>query len=170
MLRESGNMSQNIALEAELPVENSSVKAPINYADKALGIMACFAITWGLLGLANLIFFMMSDAQSLSATYSPAQVTYIIDTPFWVRAGQTLGVAGMLTGSVYLLLRRKSAYHWFMWSLVGTLTVLLDSVIRGGFGTMGGMETGVNIAVTIVGIFLFWATYSAFQENQLHDE
>jgi hypothetical protein len=74
---------------------------------------------------------------------------------------------GMLVGSVYMLMRRKSAYHWFMYSLVGTLLVLLDSILRNGFGIMGGMETGVNIAVIIVGIFLFWAAYSAYQEGQL---
>jgi hypothetical protein len=116
----------------------------------------------------SLVFFLTTDAADLSRTYSPEQMVYIFETPFWARTGQALGVAGTLTGSVYLLLRRKAAYHWFMWSLAGTVIVLLDSALRSGFAIMGGMETGVNIAVIIVGIFLFWGAYSAHQGGQLH--
>ena len=143
-------------------------EVPRNFADKALGMMACFAVAWGLLGLVSFVFFVTSDTASLQSTYAPDQVAYIMDTPVWARAGQALGVLGMLIGSVYMLMRQKSAYYWFMYSLVGTLMVLLDSILRDGFGIMGGMETGVNIAVMIVGIFLFWAAYSAYQEGQLH--
>ncbi len=138
--------------------------------DRWLGILACFAVTWGLLGLFSFVFFIGADPLVLAETYTSKQVTYITETPFWVRACQALSVLGMLTGSVYLLLRRRSAYQWFMWSLVGTLGVLADTIMRNGFRIMGGMDSGVNIGVTIVGIFMFWATYSAYQEGQLGAE
>ncbi|WP_418152539.1 hypothetical protein AB8615_01390 [Litorimonas sp. RW-G-Af-16] len=163
-------MSKSMMIDAASTAEQNNTKVPVNYADRALGILACFAVTWGLLGLLSFTFFVTADLQALSGTYRPEQIAYILDTPFWVRVGQALGVFGMLTGSVYLLLRRKSAYYWFMWSLLGTLTVLLDTILRSGFQTMGGMESGVNIAVTVVGIFMFWGTYSAYQEGQLTGE
>ena len=152
-------MSESVTVE--------TAAAPRDFADKALGLMASFAVAWGLLGLVSFVFYVTLDIETLHNTYASEQVNYILDTPVWARAGHALGVMGMLVGSVYMLMRRKSAYHWFMYSLVGTLLVLLDSILRNGFGIMGGMETGVNIAVIIVGIFLFWAAYSAYQEGQL---
>ena len=56
-----------------------------------------------------------------------------------------------------------------MISLVGTLLTMVDSMFRGGFEILGGMMTGVNMGMIIVSIFLFWASYSAFQEGQLDE-
>lgn len=147
---------------------NAQLTREVN--NRWLGILACFAVTWGLLGLLNFVFFVSADEAYLLETHTLKQVAYIVDTPFWVRACQALAVLGMLTGSVYLLLRRRSAYHWFMWSLVGTVGVLADTILRNGFRIMGGIDSGVNLGVTLVGLFMFWATYSAYQDGQLGED
>lgn len=132
-----------------------------------LGVMAAFAVTWGLLCLTMFTLSLMTDPSDLARQYNPEQVAYILATPAWVMFSKAMMTIGVLCGAVYLLLRKESAYYWFMISIFGTILTMLDSVIRGGFDILGGMMTGVNIGMIIVSIFLFWASYSAFQEGQL---
>lgn len=138
-----------------------------DFTDSMLGMMGCFAVAWGLLGLASFTLGITADVDTLSRGYNPEQVAYMLETPAYVRFGHAMAAVCMLTGAVYLLLRKSSAYLWFMGALFGTLIVMLDSALRGGFYILGGMETGVNLGVTLVGIFLFWASYSALREGQL---
>jgi len=136
---------------------------------RMLGILAAFAVTWGLLCLLGFTLHQIATPDELARSYSPDQIAYLQETPAWVGFGKAMTAIGLLCGAVYLLLRKKSAYHWFSISLVGTLMIMVDSVLRDGFHTLGGMDTGVNLGMVIVGIFLFWASYSAFYEGQLED-
>lgn len=136
---------------------------------RMLGILAAFAVTWGLLCLLGFTMNQIASPAELAKSYTPDQIAYIKDTPAWVGFGKAMTAIGLLCGAVYLLLRKKSAYHWFSISLVGTLMIMTDSVLRGGFHMLGGMDTGVNLGMIIVGVFLFWASYSAFYEGQLAD-
>ena len=131
--------------------------------------MAAFAVTWGLLCLIMFALSFIPDADDLARQYNPEQVAYLQATPGWVMFSKAMSAIGVLCGAVYLLLRKQSAYHWFMISLVGTLLTMVDSIFRGGFEILGGMMTGVNMGMIIVSIFLFWASYSAFQEGQLDE-
>ena len=135
-----------------------------------LGIFASFTVAWGLLSLVGFTMSLTTNAQTLGQYYTPEQVQYLLNTPFWVGAGKGFNCGGLLVGAVYLLLRKESSYYWFMWSLLGTLLVMADSILRGGFQVLGGMETGVNLASIIVGIFIFWAAYTAVQEGQLQPQ
>lgn len=135
--------------------------------DRMLGVMAAFAVTWGLLCLVMFTMSFWSDPDAMARQYSSEQLAYLAATPAWVMFAKAMTAVGILSGAVYLLLRKQSAYYWFMISLFGTLLTILDSVLRGGYDILGGMMTGVNIGMVIVGIFLFWASYSAFQEGQL---
>ena len=137
---------------------------------RMLGILAAFSVAWGVLCLATFTLSLTASPESLARSYNPEQMAYILATPAWVMFAKAMIAIGVMCGSVYLLLRKQSAYHWFMISLFGTLVVMLDSVMRNGFDVLGGMETGVNIGVIIVGIFLFWASYSAFVDGQLDTE
>lgn len=143
------------------------VNPKISLEQRWLGIFACFTVVWGLLNMLSFTLGFYVTADSLSSHYSPAQISYMLETPVWAAMGKAFAACGLLIGSVYLLLRKASAYFWFMWSLFGILLVTLDSILRDGFHILGGMETGVNIINVIVGIFIFWAAYSAVQENQL---
>jgi len=160
-------MGQTDAIEAP---DLKPVRKKLNAEQRMLGIFACFTVAWGLLSLFSFTMSMAVDAQGLEAQYTPAQIKYLSETPIWAVVGKAFTACGLLVGSVYLLLRKTSAYYWFMWSLVGTLMVLLDSAMRGGFRVLGGMESGVNLASIIVGIFIFWASYTAVQEGQLETE
>jgi len=154
-----------MALGEEMPVK----KTVRSVDDRMLGVMAAFAVTWGLLCLIMFALSFLPDADDLARQYNPEQVAYLQATPGWVMFAKAMSAMGVLCGAVYLLLRKQSAYHWFMISLVGTLLTMVDSMFRGGFEILGGMMTGVNMGMIIVSIFLFWASYSAFQEGQLDE-
>jgi len=151
-------------------VANEAAGSQITREQKWLGIFACFTIVWGLLSLVSFMLGAFVDAERLGSHYSPAQISYLSDTPTWAVMGKAFMACGLLVGSVYLLLRKSSAYFWFMWSLAGTLLVMLDSILRGGFEVLGGMETGVNLASVILSIFIFWAAYTAMQDGQLKSD
>lgn len=136
---------------------------------RMMGVMAAFAVTWGLLCLVGFTLNQIASPEELARSYSPEQLAYLSHTPAWVFFGQAMATIGTLCGAVYLLLRKKSAYHWFSIALAGTLMIMMDSVLRDGFHVLGGIGTGVNLGMVIVAIFLFWASYSAFYEGQLDD-
>ena len=154
-----------MALGEDMPVK----KTVRSVDDRMLGVMAAFAVTWGLLCLIMFALSFIPDADDLARQYNPEQVAYLQATPGWVMFSKAMSAIGVLCGAVYLLLRKQSAYHWFMISLVGILLTMVDSIFRGGFEILGGMMTGVNMGMIIVSIFLFWASYSAFQEGQLDE-
>lgn len=136
---------------------------------RMMGVMAAFAVTWGLLCLLGFTMNQIASPEELARSYTQEQMAYLNSTPAWVFFGQAMTTIGTLCGAVYLLLRKKSAYHWFSISLAGTLMIMLDSVLRDGFHVLGGIGTGVSLGMVIVAVFLFWASYSAFYEGQLED-
>ena len=160
-----GHMVAEQSEHVEVQVERKD-KAP---EQRMLGVLAAFAVTWGLVCLVGFTLTEIASPADLAKTYTPGQVSYLQNTPAWVGFGKAMMTVGLLCGAVYLLLRKKSAYHWFSVSLVGTLIIMMDSVLRGGFNILGGMNSGVNLGMVIVGVFLFWASYSAFYEGQLDD-
>lgn len=148
-------------------VESMSERERVQYVDGWLGILSVFAIVWGLLNLLGLGLALTQDAQSLSASFSERQVAYILDTPAWARMCHAVSVMALLVGAGYLQMRRSSAYHWFMASLFAMLGLILDGALRGGFDLLVSITTGLNLGYMIVGVFLFWAAYSAHRDGQL---
>ena len=132
-----------MALGEDMPVK----KTVRSVDDRMLGVMAAFAVTWGLLCLIMFALSFIPDADDLARQYNPEQVAYLQATPGWVMFSKAMSAIGVLCGAVYLLLRKQSAYHWFMISLVGTLLTMVDSIFRGGFEILGGMMTGVNLSL-----------------------
>ncbi len=136
-------------------------------ADGSLGILAVFAVVWGLLNLVGLALALTQSPDSLARNFSPEQVAYILDTPVWVRICHAVSVVCLLAGAVYLLLRRASAYLWLMGSVFAMLGLMVDGMLRGGFELLASITTGLNLGYIIVGVFLFWAALSAKQDGQL---
>lgn len=157
------------ALQSLDSLSNNETAPPQSLEDRMLGILACFSVAWGLLMLISFTLFITADPARLAASYGPDQVAYLLATPAWVLFAKSMTAIGVLCGAVYLLLRKQSAHHWFMISLAGTVLVMLDSGLRGGYQLMAGMETGVNVGIVIVGIFLYWASYSAFADGHLSE-
>ena len=153
-----------------LAVEPERSAAKKTADDRMLGVMAAFAVTWGLLCLVMFALSLIADPETMAKQYTVEQLAYVLATPAWVMFAKAMTAIGVLCGAVYLLLRKQSAYTWFMIALFGTLLTMLDSVLRQGYEIMGGMMSGVNIGMVIVCIFLFWASHSAFQEGQLSTE
>lgn len=162
-------MSAVQSLEASHVATEKPANQVKSLEQRMLGILAAFAVTWGVLCLVGFTLSAIATPEELARSYSAEQITYLQNTPGWVSFAKAMTAIGLLCGAVYLLLRKKSAYHWFSISLVGTLMMMVDSVLRNGFYVLGGMDTGVNLGMVIVGIFLFWASYSAFYEGQLED-
>ncbi len=161
-------MSANTAVLPSLPVTSPS-NTGSKMEQRMLGILAAFAVTWGLLCIIAFTLSLSATPQELALHYKIEQIAYLDATPAWVGFSKAMTAIGLICGAVYLLLRKKSAYHWFMISLVGTLLTMVDSILRGGFQILGGIESGVSLAMIIVGVFLFWASYSAFYDGQLSD-
>ncbi len=153
----------------EKTTATQQVNAAKSLEQRMLGVMAAFAVSWGLLCLIGFTINQIATPTELARSYSPEQIVYLQNTPAWVMFGKAMTTIGTLCGAVYLLLRKKSAYHWFSISLVGTLMIMADSVLRDGFHVLGGIGTGVSLGMIIVAVFLFWASYSAFYEGQLED-
>jgi len=129
--------------------------------------MASFAIVWYLLGFAGFIFTIRMSPETAQSLYTPNQVDYIRSTPFYVNIASAVLLGTGLAGSVYLLLRRKSAYLWYMTSLFAILITMLDTGLRGGFDIMGSTHWGLSIVMIILGIYLFWAAYDARINRQI---
>ena len=152
------------------PAEISSVKSESQSFDQAmLGILAVFAVIWGLICLLSFTLTEMFTSEHFMKAYSAEQLTYLKNTSPWVVAAKAISAIATLTGAVYLLLRKKSTYYWFSAALAATLVVMIDSVLRDGYNLLAGMETGVNLGMVIVSIFLFWAANIAFYSGQLND-
>lgn len=155
--------------EAILPDGTSHAAKGRPLEQRMLGVLAAFAVTWGVICMLGFTISQTASPAELARSYSPEQIAYLQNTPAWVSFAKAMMAIGLLCGGVYLLLRKKSAYHWFSISLVGTLMVMADSTLRGGFEILGGIGSGVNLGMVIVGVFLFWASYSAFYDGQLED-
>lgn len=135
--------------------------------DKWLGIMASMAVAWYVFSLMVFVMMLSLNTNSLSNIYSPEQLSYLGATPFWAKFSHVVSIFSGLIGSAYLLLRRKNAYFWFAACLGALLVLKLDASLRGGFEIMGGSLMGISLVEFIIGIYLFWAAYSAKDQGEL---
>lgn len=153
---------------SELVVTDAHLNAPgKTRSDRWLGIMASCAIVWYLLGFFGFVFTFRMSAETAQTLYTPDQLAYLRGTPFSVSIASVVLLGTGLIGSVYFLLRRKSAYVWYMVSLFAILLTMLDAGLRGGFKVMGSAHWGISIMVIILGIYLFWVAYDARNNNQI---
>lgn len=147
--------------------EESALKAERHRRDTWLGVMASVAIAWYFFNLTVFVMTIVMSDSAILGLYEAEQIRYLIDTPFWAKMANAVSVLSGLIGSAYLLLRRKSAYYWFMLCLVSLLILLLDASLRSGFDIMGPSLLGISTISFIVGIYLFWAAYLAHDEGEL---
>lgn len=137
--------------------------------DRWLGILACCAIVWNALGIAIFFVAVVTSREALLAGGSTVeQVDYIFATPLWAKAANAIAVFAGLAGSIALLMRQKPAYVLFAISLIGIMGTMLDAALRDGYQLMGGVNYGMPLVAIVIGIFLFWLTYSAARKGHLH--
>jgi len=136
--------------------------------DRWLGIMAAIAVAWYSFSLLVIVIMLSAEKATVFSLYTPEQLAYLAAMPFMVNVAHVVSVGAGLIGSAYLMLRRKSAYYWFAASLVCLLIMMLDASLRGGFDTMGASLMGISTVSFIIGIYLFWAAYSARNQGALN--
>jgi len=152
----NATLTEELGASAEKPAQ-----------DKWLGIMASMAVAYYIFSLMVFVMVLSLNANSISNLYNAEQLSYLSSTPFWARSAHVLSIFSGLIGSAYLLMRRKSAYYWFASCLVALLVVKLDASLREGFETMGSSMMGISLVEFIIGIYLFWAAYSARNQGEL---
>jgi len=96
-----------------LPSVDRDLGVKVKLNQRMLGVLAAFAVAWGLLCILGFTFGAIATPEELARSYSPEQIAYLENTPGWVSFGKAMTAIGLLCGAVYLLLRKKSAYHWF---------------------------------------------------------
>jgi len=131
--------------------------------------MSAFAIAWYSFCLLVFVMMVSMGNDALLGIYSENQIAYLISTPFWVKMANAVSILAGLIGSVYLLLRRQSAYYWFALCLVALMLMMLDASLRNGFEIMGASLMGISIIGFVVGIYLFWAAYLARDHGELNE-
>ena len=152
----------DLVLTEDLSVSNVTTRN-----DKWLGIMASMAVAWYIFSALVLVMMLSLNENAVLGLYSADQISYLAATPFWAKFAHVISIFSGLIGSVYLLLRRKSSYHWFASCLVALMFVKLDASLRGGFDIMGPSMMGISLTEFIIGIYLFWAAYSARNQGEL---
>jgi len=148
--------------------EDNVVGAENSVRDRSLGVMAAFAVAWYSFSLLVFVMLFSLGDRAVMNIYSGEQLEYLISTPFWVKAAQATSTIAGLIGSAYLLLRRSSAYYWFALCLASLLLMMCDAYLRGGYKIMGPTLMGVSLIGFVIGIYLFWAAYSARDEGELN--
>jgi hypothetical protein len=98
-------------------------------------------------------------AEWYMSQFTPEQLAYFDNLPFWMNVGWALGIWGSLAGSLGLLLRKGWAVWAFGISLVGVAANALHTfVLSNGIEVMGG-GTGIlvfNLAIIAVAVALFF--------------
>lgn len=150
-----------LGFEVELPERRAKTR------NSWLGVLGACALVWYLLGLAALIISLDMDAEMARSIYTSEQLDYVMNTPVWIKFFNSVALCSGLIGSGYILLRKATAYRWYMLSLISTLILILDAAFRGGFNIMSSTHFGVSIIGMIIGLYLFWATYSAKNKGEL---
>ena len=150
-----------LGFEIDLPERRAKTR------NSWLGVLGACALVWYLLGLVALIMSLRMDAETASSIYTVEQLNYVMNTSFWTKFFNSAAICSGLIGSGYILLRKMTAYRWYMLSLVSTLTLILDAAFRGGFSIMPSTHFGISIMGMFIAVYLFWATYVAKTKGEL---
>lgn len=127
-----------------------------------LGILAAFGVVWYLILAAQYGLSLMTNIEELKATgVTDEQIAYIYATPFWAHSAKSLAVLAGVFGSVALFLRKPAAYWLLAIAVIGTMGVMLDAVLRGGFQMFGGATSSFSIIAIVIALFLFWFAHNA---------
>jgi hypothetical protein len=126
-------------------------------------VIGAVALTWNVLGAVNYVVQMMPD---MLATYPESHRAIIEGRPAWATAAFAVAVFGGTLGSVLLLLRKSTAFFWFIGSLLGVFVTMIH--------TLGVAESAIDfspaeIATMIlmplaVAVLLVW--YSKYAEGR----
>jgi len=128
---------------------NVEAATPVHRSFRVIGAVA---LIWNVLGCVN---FIVQLNPGTHAAYREVERAIIEGRPAWATAGFAVAVFGGAIGSVLLLLRKSSAFNFFIASLLGVFITIRHAVtVDAEFGT--GEIMGIVVMPLAVAIFLVW--------------
>jgi len=125
-----------------------------------LWIVGLLALLWNAFGCYDYLMTETGNAAYL-ANYAPDQLAYFNSLPGWLVAPWALGVWGGLIGAVLLLMRSRYAVWAFAVSLIGIVTMTLNSMTNPYPASM--VSTGGTVfewTIKLVAVLLLWYAWT----------
>ena len=114
-------------------------------------VIGAVALIWNIMGVAN--FFVQMLAPDLAAL--PEWWRAVVESrPSWALGAMVIAVFGGALGCILLLLRKSSAYSFFVASLFGTVLTIVHALGVPGAGPRQIFEAAVMPIV--VAVLLIW--------------
>jgi hypothetical protein len=134
-----------------------------------LWVIGVVSLLWNLVGALDFVMTQTKNAAYMSGL-TRAQLDFYYGFPLWVVAAWGIAVWGGVLGSLFLLLRKRTAAPFFFASLVCIiLTDIHDFSLSGGFEIMGGMKALIFSAVIfVIGVLLLVYARSMRKRGVLH--
>jgi len=119
---------------------------------RSFWVIGAIALIWNVLGCINFIVQLNPDTH---AAYREVERAIIEGRPAWAMAGFAIAVFGGAIGSLLLLVRKTSAFNFFIASLLGVFVTMKHALaVDAEFGNAEIM--GIVVMPLAVGVFLVW--------------
>jgi hypothetical protein len=127
-----------------------SAKAPWH-----IWVVGVVSLLWNSVGAMDFVMTQTKNKSYMSG-FTPAQLEFYYGFPLWVVAAWGIAVWGGVLGSLFLLLRKRLAVHFFVASLVCIiLTSIRNFVFSNGMEIMGGVGSLIFSALIFaIGVLL----------------
>lgn len=126
-------------------------------------LICIVALLWNLMGCLNFIIQMNADVVS---SYRETEVAIILNRPLWATIAFAIAVFGGALGSILLMLKRPTAIHLCVVSLIGVVVAVLHSLtIEASLGI--GELIGIVYMPLLLAVFLVWYAIHAYNKGWL---
>lgn len=126
-------------------------------------LIGAVTLIWNLMGAINFIVQMNPDAL---ASFTESARAIIDGRPVWATAGFAVAVFGGALGCLLLLLRKSTAFYWFIASLLGVVVTMIHTIgiVRSGIHFSTFEMVMMVLMPLLVAAFLIG--YSKWAENR----
>ncbi|WP_299336591.1 hypothetical protein [uncultured Psychroserpens sp.] len=139
---------------------HSNTKPPVWF-----WIISVIALIWNAMGVMQYLAQAYST-DSFKEQYTAEQLEMISNAPAWATAAFALAVFGGLLGSLFLLLRKKTAYIFFLISLVAVIVQLYHNfVVVDSMEIMGSIAAVMSGIIVGAAILLLWYSKYAIKKG-----
>ncbi len=133
------------------------IHSKIHWSFWVIGVLM---FIWNLMGCINFIMQMDPD---MVAGYRESEQAIIVGRPIWATAAFALAVFVGAAGCLLLLLKKSTAFYFFIASLVGVIITQMHTLSVGiSFGA--GELVGIIFMPVVVASFLVW--YANYAERR----
>src|ERR1039458_10394440 len=120
-----------------------------------LWVVGVVSLLWNSVGAMDFVMTQTKNKAYMSG-FTPAQLDFYYGFPGWVVAAWGIAVWGGVLGSLFLLIRRRQAVHFFVASIIGmVLTDIRNFSAANGMKIMGGAGALMfSAAIFVIGVLL----------------